>query len=145
MTQRTIIRGSGSYIPTEIVNNSEFAFHNFYADDSIRIETPPAEVIEKFKQITGISERRYIKPDLNASDIGTLAAKNALDDSGLDPESIDQIIVAHNFGNVIKNTNQTDAVPSLANRIKHALGIRNPMCICYDILFGCPGWVQGVI
>ncbi|HYD22275.1 MAG TPA: 3-oxoacyl-[acyl-carrier-protein] synthase III C-terminal domain-containing protein, partial [Flavipsychrobacter sp.] len=40
---------------------------------------------------------------------------------------------------------QTDAVPSLANRIKHVLGIRNPNCVAYDILFGCPGWVQGVI
>ena len=29
--------------------------------------------------------------------------------------------------------------------IKHRLGIRNPRCVAYDILFGCPGWVQGVI
>jgi 3-oxoacyl-[acyl-carrier-protein] synthase-3 len=52
--------------------------------------------------------------------------------------------VAHNFGNVLKNTIQTDAVPSLASRIKSALGIRNPNCIAYDVLFGCPGWILGV-
>src|SRR6478672_428418 len=142
---RTIITGTGSYIPTEVVTNRDFTIHNFYGEDSIRIDSPPQEVVEKFKQITGIAERRYAKTDLNASDIGAIAARRALDDSGVDPETIDQVIVAHNFGNVIKHTIQTDAVPSLANRIKHSLGIRNPACVAYDILFGCPGWVQGVI
>jgi 3-oxoacyl-[acyl-carrier-protein] synthase-3 len=69
----------------------------------------------------------------------------AISDSKVNPEEIDQIIVAQNFGNVIKNTIQTDAVPTIANRIKFALGIRNPNCVAYDILFGCPGWIQGVI
>jgi 3-oxoacyl-[acyl-carrier-protein] synthase-3 len=82
---------------------------------------------------------------LNASDIATIAAQAAIEDSGVDPETLDQIIVAHNFGNVVKHTIQTDAVPSLASRIKHNLKIQNPRCIGYDILFGCPGWVQGLI
>ena len=47
--------------------------------------------------------------------------------------------------NSIKNTIQTDAVPSLAGSIKHKLGIANPNCVAYDVLFGCPGWLQGVI
>jgi 3-oxoacyl-[acyl-carrier-protein] synthase-3 len=145
MAERTIITGSGSYIPTEIVTNRDFTVHSFYAEDNIRIETPPQEVVDKFRQITGIGERRYAKTDLNSSDIGALAAQQAIEESGIDPETIDQLIVAHNFGNVIKHTIQTDAVPSLANRIKHSLGIKNPACVAYDILFGCPGWVQGVI
>ena len=29
--------------------------------------------------------------------------------------------------------------------MKHLLKIKNPECIAFDILFGCPGWVQGVI
>jgi 3-oxoacyl-[acyl-carrier-protein] synthase-3 len=29
--------------------------------------------------------------------------------------------------------------------VKHDLGIKNPNCVAYDILFGCPGWIQGVI
>jgi 3-oxoacyl-[acyl-carrier-protein] synthase-3 len=53
--------------------------------------------------------------------------------------------VAHNFGNVIKHSIQTDVLPALASRVKHALQIKNPYCIPYDILFGCPGWVQGII
>ncbi|MFZ1750378.1 MAG: 3-oxoacyl-[acyl-carrier-protein] synthase III C-terminal domain-containing protein, partial [Saprospiraceae bacterium] len=38
-----------------------------------------------------------------------------------------------------------DAVPALASRLKQKLGIRNPGCVAYDLLFGCPGWLQGVI
>lgn len=142
---RTLITGTGSYIPTEIVSNNDFAAHQFYAEDSSRIETHPEEVIEKFKQITGIAERRYASTNLNTSDIGAMAARKAIEDSGIDPETLDQIIVAHNFGNVVNHTVQSDAVPSLANRIKHMLQIKNANCIAYDILFGCPGWVQGVI
>jgi 3-oxoacyl-[acyl-carrier-protein] synthase III len=143
--QRTVITGTGSYIPTEVITNRDFTIHNFYAEDHVRIETPPTEVVEKFRQITGIGERRYATANLNASDLATIAAKRAIEDSGINPETIDQIILAHNFGNVVKHTIQTDAVPSLASRVKHDLGIKNPSCIGYDVLFGCPGWVQGMI
>lgn len=143
--RRTVITGTGAYIPTQIITNNDFAAHHFYAEDSRPIETPPEVVVEKFQQITGIAERRYAPTNLNTSDIGAIAARKAIEDSGIDPETLDQIVVAHNFGNVIKDTIQTDAVPSLANRIKHILQIRNPNCIAFDILFGCPGWVQGVI
>ena len=142
---RSVITGTGSYIPPFIQSNSDFAKQTFYSENQQPLNTPPKEVVEKFKQITGIGERRYTTDELNASDIGSLAAKAAIANSQADPETIDQLIVAHNFGNVIKHTIQTDAVPSLASHIKHALGIRNPNCIAYDILFGCPGWVQGLI
>lgn len=145
MAQKTIITGTGCYIPTEIVTNRDFTIHNFYAEDHVRIETPPQEVVEKFIQITGIAERRYASCELNASDLAAIAAEAAIKDSGIDPETLDQIIVAHNFGNVVKHTIQTDAVPALASRVKHKLKIKNPHCVAYDILFGCPGWVQGVI
>ncbi|HEX6333663.1 MAG TPA: ketoacyl-ACP synthase III [Flavisolibacter sp.] len=145
MQQKTIITGTGAYIPTHLVTNKDFTVHNFYAEDHERIETPPGEVVEKFRQITGIAERRYAQNQYNASDLATMAAQQAIEDSGIDPETLDQIIVAHNFGNVIKHTIQTDAVPALASRVKHNLKIRNPQCVAYDILFGCPGWVQGVI
>ncbi|MDP4262535.1 MAG: ketoacyl-ACP synthase III [Bacteroidota bacterium] len=142
---RSVITGTGSYIPPFIQSNRDFTKHVFYSENQQPLSTPPEEVVEKFKQITGIEERRYATDELNTSDIGSRAAKAAIADSGIDPESIDQLIVAHNFGNVIKHTIQTDAVPSLACHIKHELGIRNPHCVAYDILFGCPGWVQGVI
>jgi 3-oxoacyl-[acyl-carrier-protein] synthase-3 len=142
---RSVITGTGSYIPPFIQSNDDFTKQVFYSENKQPLNTPPEEVVEKFKQITGIGERRYTTDELNTSDIGSLAAKAAIENSGVDPESIDQLIVAHNFGNVIKHTIQTDAVPSLACHIKNQLGIRNPNCIAYDVLFGCPGWVQGLI
>jgi len=142
---RSVITGTGSYIPSAIQSNQEFARQTFYTENSQPLETPATEIVEKFRQITGIAERRYAAEKENASDLATIAARKAIEDSNIDPETIDQIILAHNFGNVIKSTIQTDAVPSLASRVKHDLGIRNPNCIAYDILFGCPGWVQGLI
>jgi 3-oxoacyl-[acyl-carrier-protein] synthase-3 len=142
---RSIITGSGSYIPPVIQTNADFSKHSFYSENHAPINTAPEEVVAKFKQITGIEERRYADEKTNCSDIGAIAAELAIRDSGTNPEEIDQLIVAHNFGNVIKHTIQTDAVPSLANRIKHSLGIKNPGCVAYDILFGCPGWLQGMI
>ncbi len=142
---KTVITGSGCYIPTQIISNSNFASHSFYGDDHKPLNTPPQIVVEKFKHITGIEERRYAQPELNASDLGTIAGRLAIENAAIDPETLDQLIVAQNFGNVIKHTVQTDAVPSIASRIKHSLGIANPACVAYDILFGCPGWLQGVI
>jgi 3-oxoacyl-[acyl-carrier-protein] synthase III len=142
---RTIITGTGCYIPPFVQSNQDFANHIFYSQDQQPLTTEPGEVVNKFKQITGIEERRYTSDSFNASDIGTEAARLAIQDSGIDIEKIDHIIVAHNFGNVLKHTIQTAAVPSLASLIKNSLGIKNPSCIAYDILFGCPGWLQGMI
>ena len=142
---RTVITGIGSYIPTEIKTNRNFLLSDFYNEDKTHNETNTSELVDKFKQITGIEERRYVPANVNTSDIGTIAAKEAISESQVDIETLDQIIVAHNFGNVLKDTIQTDILPSLAARVKHNLGIRNPKCVAYDILFGCPGWIQGLI
>lgn len=142
---RAVITGTGSYIPDVVKKNIDFLNSDFYSEKQEKIPSSPEHIIKKFQQITGIEERRYISDELNSSTIGAKAAKKAIEDSGVDPEQIDQLIVAHNFGDVKKNSIQTDNVPSLAARIKYQLGIENPACVAYDILFGCPGWVQGVI
>lgn len=143
--RRTVITGTGSFLPPVVKSNRDFTVHDFFNEEKVRIGSDPEEVVEKFRRITGIEERRYVPAELNTSDIGTLAAREAIAESRIDIETLDQIIVAHNFGNVVKHTVQTDILPALASRIKHDLGIRNPHCIAYDILFGCPGWVQGMI
>lgn len=145
MSISTVITGTGSYIPPVIKYNRDFALNNFYTNNQEPIPNAALEIIEKFEKITGISERRYAREDMSASGMACLAATYAIEEAGIDPETIDQIIVAHNFGNVIKHTIQTDAVPSLGAHVKHALGIANPACVPYDILFGCPGWLQGLI
>jgi 3-oxoacyl-[acyl-carrier-protein] synthase-3 len=142
---RTVITGTGCFIPPLIKRNSDFAAHNFYDEDGILIKTDPGVIVDKFRQITGIEERRYAAEDMNTSGMAVKAATMAIEDAACDPETIDQIIVAHNFGNVMKHTIQTDVLPALSSRVKHALKINNPYCIPYDIMFGCPGWIQGVI
>src|SRR5690606_34684278 len=111
--------------------------------DGSSFDSDTAEIIEKFESITGIQQRRYVRADQNSSDIAFLAAEKAIEDAKIDKEIIDYIIVAHNFGDVAKGTVQADTVPSMATRVKHALGIQNPKCVAYDLLFGCPGWIEG--
>lgn len=142
---RTIITGTGSYIPEIVKTNRDFTVHDFYGEDNQPIAASPEVIAEKFEAITGIQERRYVPADMDCSDIASIAAERAIADAGIDPETIDQIIVAHNFGNVMKHTIQTDTIPAIASRVKNRLGISNPNCVAYDVLFGCPGWVQGVI
>ena len=139
------ISGTGSFLPTTIVENEKFDQHEFLNNDGSSISAPNKVVIEKFKTITGIGERRYAEPDLNTSDIGYLASLKAIEDAGIDKEQLDYIIFAHNFGDVAYGKTQGDTLPSLATRVKHRLEIKNPKCVAYDMLFGCPGWIEGVI
>jgi 3-oxoacyl-[acyl-carrier-protein] synthase-3 len=145
MHQNIVITGTGSYIPTKIVTNKDFAKNEFYDSEGVPFTISHEEISEKFTAITGIEERRYVSDDLTASDIGAICAEVAIKDAGIDRETLDHIIVAHNYGDVKKGTIQSDFVPSLASRIKHTLGIANPFCVAYDIAFGCPGWIQGII
>lgn len=139
------ITGSGSYIPTQTVTNLDFAKHIFLNEDGTLFPYPNDVIAEKFKEITGIEERRYVTDDLLTSDIATIAARKAIEDAKIDPETLDYIIFAHNFGNVKPGAIQTDILPSLATRVKFNLRIKNPKCVAYDMLFGCPGWIEGVI
>ena len=139
------ITGSGSYIPTQIIKNADFSNHEFLNEDGSPFQYSNDVVAEKFKQITGIEERRYADDNQTTSDIALLACQKAIENAGIDAETLDYIIFAHNFGDVNHGAIQSDAVPSLAARVKQKLKIRNPKCVAYDVLFGCPGWIEGVI
>ncbi len=139
------ITGSGSYIPDVVEKNEDFHQHTFLNIDGTSIDNPNEVIVAKFKDITGIAERRYAEDHLVSSDLGAMAAERAIADANIDREELDYIIVAHNFGDVKANTLQSDLLPCLASRIKHSLKIKNPHCVAYDILFGCPGWIEGVI
>ena len=139
------ITGVGSYIPSHKERNQDFLAHIFLDDSGNPFGAENVDIIEKFKAITGIEERRYAKPHQTASDLAFLAAEKAIEDASLDPETLDYIIVDHNFGDIQHGCIQTDMLPSLATRVKHNLQIKNPNCVAYDLIFGCPGWVEGVI
>jgi len=110
------ITGTGSYIPTVVKKNDNFYDNKFLNADGSIINRKNDVIVSKFKAITGIEERRYA-----------------------------YIIVAHNYGDINHDSIQSDMVPSLASRVKHLLKIKNPKCIAYDLLFGCPGWVEATI
>jgi len=142
---RSVFAATGSYIPESIIPNSNFLEQQFFEKTGERVARDNATIIEKFKDISGIAERRYAAVDQTASDMGYIAATKAFTSSGINPETMDYIIVAHNFGDVAFGSNRSDTVPTLASRIKQRLGIQNPDCVAFDLPFGCPGWVQGII
>lgn len=141
---RSKITGVGSHIPDVVRKNKEFLNHEFLNNDGSSFGSDNATIIEKFVAITGIEERRYMNDKLVTSDIATYAAQKAIDDAGCDPETLDYIIVAHNYGDVKADGSSSDMVPSLGTRVKSKLGIKNPGCVAFDVLFGCPGWVLGL-
>jgi 3-oxoacyl-[acyl-carrier-protein] synthase III len=142
---RSIITGTGSYIPAREIANESFQTREFYDPNGKKFDKSNTEIIEKLEEITGIIERRFITDDLVTSDIAYLAARDALESSKTDKESLDYLIVAHNFGDVKADNKKSDFVPSLAARVKHKLRIENPKTVAYDLPFGCPGWLQAMI
>lgn len=139
------ITGTGSYIPSYVEKNEDFHNNEFLNLDGTVIKTSNEVIVRKFKAITGIDERRYAKPHLNTSDLASFAAEKAIESAKINREDLDYIIVAHNYGDVRHDSIQSDTVPSMASRVKHLLRIKSPNCVAYDLLFGCPGWIQGVI
>lgn len=146
MVPQTVITGTGSCIPSRRVPNTAFLGHTFfenYGQPYGAEET--AQIVAKFQEITDIAERRYVTEDQVTSDLAFEAGRQALSAAAIDPESLDYVIVAHNFGDVKADNRRSDIVPTLAARVKAKLRIANPACIAYDLPFGCPGWVQAVI
>jgi 3-oxoacyl-[acyl-carrier-protein] synthase-3 len=142
----TTIVGTGSYVPKKIISNSYFDNAEFYDPATGKIfNTPNSEIIRKFYEITNIEERRYAEPNQVTSDLATLAAREAIDSSGFNPESFEFIIVAHNFGDIYLGNSRADLLPALAFRVKTNLQIENPSVLCHDVTSGCPGWTTAMI
>jgi 3-oxoacyl-[acyl-carrier-protein] synthase-3 len=143
---RSVITGTGSCLPLRHVSNDAFLEHAFFEGEGQPYPAgETARMVAKFQEITEIAERRYASEDRVASDLALEAAENALASAAIDPETLDYLIVAHNFGDVTEGSRQSDQVPTLAARVKARLRIANPFCVAYDLPFGCPGWLQAVI
>ena len=143
---RTVIIGTGSCIPPLAVPNEGFLEHSFFEDfDQPFAPDSTPKIVAKLREITDIAERRYAGEHQVASDLAFEAASRALASAGIDPETLDYLILAHNLGDVRAGSPRPDLVPTLAARVKAQLRIANPGCVCYDLAFGCPGWLQAVI
>ncbi len=142
---KTIIAATGTILPERVVGNQAFLDRTFMFEDGTHNPKPTAEVVAKLEQITGIVERRYISEKGDSVPLMRDAALEAIKTWGKDKNQIDQIIVAHNAGNMLENSKGFHTVPNMAALLKNALQIENHECNAYDILFGCPGWLQGII
>ncbi len=141
----TVITGSGHFLPERIIKNDFFLGYDFFGEDGQKIEKPIEETIAKFQEITEIEERRYADDRMYTSDLAAIAAKKALEEAGIDKEELDYVIVANNYGDIDPVYRQVDSMPSIATRVKNKLGIKNNHCRPYEMLFGCPGWIEGMI
>jgi 3-oxoacyl-[acyl-carrier-protein] synthase-3 len=141
----SVITGTGSCVPTKRMMNKDFLSYEFYDANGQKIPIPNEEIVRKFEEITTISERRYAEDDQVTSDLAVIAAERAIEAAGIDKEELDYIIFAHNFGETRVDNIRIDILPELSSRAKQKLGIANPFTVAYDVLFGCPGWVQALI
>ena len=140
----TVIIGTGSYLPKQKIGSDYFMETDFYTETGELIDKPTDEIISKFVEITEIENRRYVEEGQKNSDIGLIAAQRAIEDAKIDPETLDYIIYASNFGDV-NSAGRTSFMPSMSARLKNRLQIKNRNCVNYDMIFGCPGWVEALI
>jgi 3-oxoacyl-[acyl-carrier-protein] synthase III len=142
----TKITGTGSCLPPKIIKNKHFLDYSFYDPKTKKVfNKTNEEIISKFKDITNIDERRYVTDGQVTSDLAVTAIEDACKSAGIGLDSLEFIIIAHNFGDIYDGNVRCDALPGLANKVKMKLHIKNPSCFCHDVISGCPGWTQGLI
>jgi 3-oxoacyl-[acyl-carrier-protein] synthase-3 len=115
------ITGLGSHVPERVVTNDEL---------STMMETSDEWIVER----TGIRERRIAAPEEALSDLALPAAREALEDAGIEGRDLDLIIVA--------TVTPDMAFPATAAIIAEQLGAREAGA--YDLSAGCTGFMYAV-
>lgn len=116
--RRAIVRGTGHYLPENVVQNSWFEDKLDTTDEWIRSRT-------------GIERRHFAAPEQRTSDLGIAAAKAALQNAGLLANKIDAVIVA---------TSTPDfTFPSVATMVQAGLGMNRGFA--FDVQAVCAGFV----
>jgi 3-oxoacyl-[acyl-carrier-protein] synthase-3 len=118
---RISVTGLGSYVPARVVTNDELAQ---------MVDTSDEWIVER----TGIHERRVAAPDEAMSDLALPAARAALEQAGLAPESLELIIVA--------TVTPDMAFPSTGALLADELGARD--AAAYDLSAGCTGFMYAL-
>jgi len=118
----TRIIGTGRGVPPRVVTN---------ADLMKTVDTSDAWIVER----TGIRERHILEPGLAASDLGTEAAREACRKAGVEPETVDCIIVGTISGDC--------PFPSTATFIQKKLGAKPGGC-AFDLSAACAGFIYGL-
>jgi 3-oxoacyl-[acyl-carrier-protein] synthase-3 len=116
------LRGTGSYVPDEVIRNEHFAGY---------LETNDDWIVTR----TGIKERRRAAAHETTSTMGALAARKALDNAGLTVKDVDAIVCATATGDC--------QFPATAAFIQHALGTREVPA--FDVGAACAGFLYGTM
>jgi len=119
---RSVILGTGSYLPEQVMTNEDW---------SKRVETSDQWITER----TGIKERHFAAPGQATSDLVVEAAKRAIHDAKIDKHQIDLIIVG--------TISPDNAYPSTANWVQKKLKLK-PIP-SFDISAACSGFLFGLI
>jgi 3-oxoacyl-[acyl-carrier-protein] synthase-3 len=116
MTRYARVIGTGGYLPAEIRTNAQL---------SQMVDTTDEWIIER----TGIKSRHIAAKHETAASMAEIAARQAIEVAGIDPETIDLIIVA---------TGTPDRVyPSTGCLLQHRLGVKH--CVAFDVQAACSG------
>jgi 3-oxoacyl-[acyl-carrier-protein] synthase-3 len=118
---RARIIGTGSYLPARVLANAELA---------ATVDTSDEWIVER----TGIRQRHIAAEGEFTSDLGTAAARRALDSAGLSPADIDLIIVA--------TATPDQTFPACATVIQHKLGMTHG--VAFDIAAVCSGFLYAL-
>ena len=115
------IAGTGSYLPSRVMKNDEFAR---------RLDTSDAWIRER----TGIVQRHIAEESQGSSDLALQASRNALEAAGMEASEIDLIVVA---------TSTPDYIfPSTACLLQAKLGVKG--CAAFDVQAVCSGFIYGL-
>ncbi len=115
---RSVIRGTGHYLPARIVPNAEFA---------ATLDTSDEWIVSR----SGIERRHFAAKGEFTSDLATHAARAALENAGIAASEIDAVIVA---------TSTPDyTFPAVATQVQAGLGITRGFA--FDIQAVCAGFV----
>ncbi|MBX9960383.1 MAG: ketoacyl-ACP synthase III [Burkholderiaceae bacterium] len=126
MRRYSRITGTGSFLPPKRLSNAELAAQ--LAKNGI--ETSDEWIVER----TGIRARHFAEPGVTSSDLGTEAARRALEAAGVQASELDLIIVA---------TSTPDMVfPSVAAILQNKIGANG--CAAFDVQAVCSGFVYAL-
>jgi len=117
----TVIRGSGMYVPPQVVTNEMM---------SRIMDTSDEWIVPR----TGIRERRFVTQGTGSADLGAEAARAALAETGLDTDDIDFIIFATMTPDYYFPGNGGLLADRLGMKRTHAL----------DIRMQCAGFLSGL-
>jgi len=129
MSKYTRIAGTGSCLPPRRVTNHDMAV--LLAGRGL--DTSDEWIVSR----SGISARHFADDGVLSSDLGTAAARQALDMAGLKPDDIDLIIVATSTPDFL------GGFPSTACVVQRKLGITNA-CAAFDVQAVCSGFVYAM-